>query len=173
MHTLLLALLLACGSDKDPGTDVDGDGGTTDTDTDTDGSTDTDADTDGDTDTDTSIPPDDSFVDELADDHLAGVEDTHGGVPFAVDPDLDDPLSAWADCASTISACMREDGGDYDRCVGDAPTCGTDEPWTEGPCCPADCKAAFSELVAGGSSGFDAYLKVFALEPTCFPGVGG
>jgi hypothetical protein len=97
----------------------------------------------------------------------------HGGLPVHVDPTLSDGITAWADCLSTVSGCMREAGeaGDVGACVASAPVCATDTPWEEGPCCPADCVSAFDAAVSAGSSAHDAYVQAWVMEPACFPGV--
>lgn len=127
---------------------------------------------DDDDDAPTPGPPDDTWMEELPPSFLGDQSDIHGGLGIVFDPDLRDPVTAMADCGALISACLEETQGDFDACVLGVAVCRTDSPWTEeGPCCPDACVAQFRAARDGGQTGFDAYVRTWALDGSCFPGV--
>jgi hypothetical protein len=97
--------------------------------------------------------------------------DHHAGISLQFDPDLRDAVTAMADCGSAIALCLDATEGDFDACVLGAPVCQTDEPWNEGACCPAACAAQFRAARDSGQAPFDAYVRTYALDGSCFPGV--
>lgn len=95
-----------------------------------------------------------------------------GGLPVTFDEGKADAITAWADCAAVLAACLEARDGAFDACVGGVPTCATNEPWYEDtPCCPSACVDAYQAARAGGTTSFDAFVEVFAIDPGCVPGL--
>ena len=117
-----------------------------------------------------SLPDASTLPPELSDSTLPVAD---GGLPLVYQADRADAITAWADCAGMMSACLQATSGDFDTCVTGVPHCGTERPWEESsPCCATACVTAYDGLRAKGTAAFDAYVQVFALELSCMPGLG-
>lgn len=127
------------------------------------------------TDTDVVLPGelDESWVDTLPEGLKDPPENAHGGLDLAFDPTLRDAVTAYADCGAWMSGCLKDTSGDFAGCIDVVPICQTEEPWNEGDCCPAACQADFRAAVGQGTDPADAYMDIFALDRTCFPGLQG
>jgi hypothetical protein len=89
-----------------------------------------------------------------------------------LDPTANDAITAVGACTDLVTYCFTPPALTLSACVAVAPTCFTDEPWTEPvPCCPAACKADFAAAVDVGGREIDAFQDVFFRAPACFPGV--
>jgi hypothetical protein len=95
-----------------------------------------------------------------------------GGLPVRFEAGRADAVTAWADCAAILTACLEARGGAFDACVGGVPTCTTAEPWTEdSACCPSACVGGYQAARDAGGSEFDAFIDTFAIAPDCMPGL--
>lgn len=85
------------------------------------------------------------------------------------------PVSAAAECAASVLACLAPPERNLAGCLVGVPTCPSDTPWQDdGPmCCPAACAERYQELLATGSLGPVAFTRAIWEAPACIPSLEG
>ena len=93
------------------------------------------------------------------------------GVRLDLHPAVRDPITALGACTDLVTRCYNPPSRSLDTCVATVPRCTTAAPWTESPCCPAECDAGYRDARMRGATPFDAFERVYLDVPTCVAGV--
>jgi hypothetical protein len=94
---------------------------------------------------------------------------------LAWDPADRTPLSAAAECASVMLACVAPPARNFAGCLASVPRCRSRTPWRDdGPmCCPAACAARYQALRQQGLGGAHAFTAAIWGPASCMPEVSG
>jgi hypothetical protein len=94
-----------------------------------------------------------------------------GEARLEFDPTTKDAITALGLCVDAATYCYAPGTKELAWCLEHTRTCSTDQPWTETPCCPQACKAAFSARLDAGVPQSAALEQVFFVDRKCFPGL--